>query len=209
MTLLQLELHGALRDHPSAGAFAAEVARVHRRYATEVVAANQLCPFLRDPETAFGRFCVMLDPALDLDAARAAVTAGGSLVVHVVYPCVRPAAPVFEKFAARLGEAVRAAVADPPVLATFHPDLTGDPSTAHRMVGLLRRAPDPFVQFIPAGLHEGGTVFAGTSVAPTADNASVVYGRLKGAPLEALLARLAEVHEDRDRSYAPFLRALA
>src|SRR4051812_35933823 len=85
-------LYGPLASHPLARSFADEVHRVHRRYAAEVVAANQLCPFLRDVDTGFGCFCVMLDPSVEpnVDAAVQAIVSAASAVVHVVFPCVRP-----------------------------------------------------------------------------------------------------------------------
>jgi hypothetical protein len=88
----------------------------------------------------------------------------------------------------------------------------------HRLVGLLRRAPDPFVQLIPEGMHEGGTVFAPLPLPgapmpvappPGFDNAEANFGRLRGGRIQPLLALMAEIRADRDRSYAPFLEAFA
>ena len=214
MTTLAPLLVGPLASHPLAPRFAAEVLRVHRRYAAEVVAANRLCPFLRDIDTGLGSFVVVLDVALDPRAAAAAIAASTTQVVHVVYPCVRPPPAVFEKFANRVGAALKEAMDRPPVMATFHPELTGDAGDAYRLIGVLRRAPDPFVQTIPAGLNEGGTVFAGPiEAAPPGPNtgatgvghAEATFARLHGAALEQLLATLADIHADRARSYAPFL----
>ena len=61
MAALEPMVRGKLASHPEATAFAAEVLRVHRRYATEIVQAYALCPFTRDVDVAFGKFCVMLD----------------------------------------------------------------------------------------------------------------------------------------------------
>ena len=52
-------LRGKLANHPLAAAFAREVERVHRRYATEAILAFRLCPFLRDAETGFPRRVVL------------------------------------------------------------------------------------------------------------------------------------------------------
>jgi hypothetical protein len=211
-------LRGPLAEHPAATRFAAEVHRVHRRYAAEVVAANRLCPFLRDIDTGFGAFVVMLDPGEpSVDAALEAIRAAGSPVTHVVFPLVRPAPSAFERFSGRVGAALKKALSNPPVMATFHPGLVGDADDPHRLVGLLRRAPDPFVQLIPEGMHEGGTVFApiptdGLSPAfipESIDSARENYAKLKGGRVAPLLALMAEIHGDRDRSYAPFLAAFA
>jgi hypothetical protein len=90
-------------------------------------------------------------------------------------------------------------------MATFHPSLAGEIDDPHRLIGLLRRAPDPFVQLIPEGLHEGGTVIVGAE--PGRDNAEANFDRLRGGGIEPILALLADIRADRDRSYAPFLRA--
>ena len=215
MAALAPLVRGSFQGHPLAASFAVEVHRVHRRYAAEVVAKNGFCPFLKDVDTGFGRFCVMLDPEPDVDTALAAVLAAGTSVIHLVYPCtVWPASP-FEKFAGRLGEALKKTLPNPPVMATFHPALPGDGSNPFRLVGLLRRAPDPFVQLIPEGLHEGGTMFAGaadleeTTTGEELDPAQANFAKIHGEFLEKLVALMSEIRADRDRSYAPFLEAFA
>src|SRR6185312_515261 len=76
-------LRGPLAGHPIAAKFAAEVHRVHRRYAAEVVAANRLCPFLRDIDTGFGAFVTMLDPRgePDVEATIEAIRAADSAII--------------------------------------------------------------------------------------------------------------------------------
>jgi hypothetical protein len=216
---MPLEFSGTLSGHPLAGAFAREVFRVHRRYAVEIVAAFELCPFVRRGDdaavAAFGRFAVVIDRELNRDAAcRIALSSPGG-VVHIVYPLVASTPSEFERFAARVGDELRKAMAPAQanVLAAFHPELSGDPRSADRLVGMLRRAPDPFVQLIPEGLHEGGTTFAGPAtdlpVAPVRDPAEDNFERLRGGGLERVLALLADIHADRAHAYAPFLEALA
>jgi hypothetical protein len=210
-------LRGPLSTHPLAPRFAAEVHRVHRRYASEVVAVNRLCPFLRDVDTGFGAFILMLDPSPepDLEAAVAAILAAGNPVIHVVFPLIRPIPSVLERFSGRLAQALKTEMSSPPVMATFHPDLAGDPGSAARLVGLLRRAPDPFVQLIPEGMHEGGTVFAPLPargepmpvITPEhVDSARENFDKLKGGGVERVVALMDEIRADRDRSYAPFLQ---
>jgi len=212
MAALEPLIRGRLAAHPAAPAFAAEVLRIHRRYASEIVQTYGLCPFVRDVDVAFGRFAVMLDEELDLDAAREAVLDAKNPVVHVVFPCALPPPNVFERFASSLYKALQGKLETPPVMAAFHPQLAGDAGAAHRLVGLLRRAPDPFVQLIPEGMNESGTVFAHvvdeeTFAAPP-DRSELVFQRLQGEPLERLLATAADIREDRDRSYAPHLAML-
>jgi hypothetical protein len=86
--------------------------------------------------------------------------------------------------------------------------MAGEETSSHRIVGLLRRAPDPFIQLIPPGLSQGGTVLAGGGVEPTEDQAEATFARLKEAGFPELRARIAEIHADRDASYAPYLEAL-
>lgn len=202
-------VRGALAKHPMATRFAGEVLRVHRRYATEVVEAYRLCPFLKDPDTAFGHFCVMLDAAPDPRATLDAILEAESSVMHVIFPCVSvPHAP-FEKFASSVRSSLLTWMPKPPVMAVFHPELPGDFSTSHRLVGFVRRAPDPFVQFVPEGLHEGGTVFVDSWVEMPKLPAEENFARLKDPrDRERIAATLADIREDRDRSYAPFLEEL-
>lgn len=207
---------GAKRDHPDALAFARVVQRVHHRYASEVVGAFALCPFMSDPETAFGVFCVMLDHEPQLDVARDAVVAAGSRVVHLVYPLTVLPCAAFERFGNALHREVARAHPAPPVHATFHPHMEGDTSRPARLVGVLRRAPDPFVQFVPEGLHQGGTTFA--EPAALADLAGLMsstnhkrerLARLAPADLARIEALLAEIRRERDDQYAPFLASMA
>lgn len=224
MGQVEPNVRGELGRHPLARRFADEIARVHTRYADEVVTHFQLCPFLRDAETGFGRFCVLLDLEPRLEEALAAAREVESAVIHIVFPCVRTPGVPFERFAARFGEELRrifkqdtgAAGGLPgipmpskaPVLASFHPEMAGDESSSHRLVGLLRRAPDPFIQLIPPGLSSGGTVFAGAGVDPGEDPVEATFTRLQSSGFGALRAKIEEIHADRDASYAPYLEAL-
>lgn len=229
-------LFGPLREHPAALSLAHEVQRVHRRYATEIVYGHRLCPFLRDVDTGFGRFCIAMTLAPDLADARDAFVRAESAIIHMVYPLVRSVPAEFERFGAEVGRAARDVWRsapdgderfgpEPPVIATFHPRLPGDRASPHRLIGLLRRAPDPFVQIIPGGFHESGTVVTSlgdieklspeavtkllTAVpAPPRDRAFDTFERLTPALLDEIAANVADIHEDRDRSYAPYLSEL-
>ncbi|MBK8251995.1 MAG: hypothetical protein IPK82_04935 [Polyangiaceae bacterium] len=236
MTALTPLLFGSLRTHRIADAFANEVVRVHKRYATEVVAAHRLCPFVRDVDVAFGRFCVMFSHELSLDDAKRAFIEAESHVLHMVFPLVCTPASEFERFGGEVGRAARdiwrgAAQDDPrfssepPVVASFHPLLAGDRTAPHRLIGLLRRAPDPFVQIIPGGHHESGTVVAHVAdylemgpealaqmlakvPPPPKDRAHETFQRLSATTLNEIADTVAEIIADRDRSYEPYLREL-
>lgn len=208
MALSEPVIRGALAGHPAAPAFAREVQRVHHRYATEVVGAFRLCPFMKDPDTAFGHFCVMLDGAPSPEGALAAVLESTSSVIHLVFPCVREPSSKFERFAASVRDSLISYMPKPPVMAVFHPELAGDFSTSHRLVGLVRRAPDPFIQLIPEGLHEGGTVFIDSIENLTKSPTDQTYARLKEKDRAQIIASIQDIHADRAASYAPHLEAL-
>lgn len=229
---------GALGAHPLAAAFAEEVHRVHRRYLLEVVAAFALCPHVKPPgvrgprapgagayanegEASFGSFLVILDREPDIGRTLAAARTADDDVVHLVFPLVTLAPTPFERFASAFGAALRRDSAergeDAPTLAAFHPGLDGDTSTPDRFIGLLRRASDPFVQLVPEGLAQGGTVMAtigpdGAPVMPASDrgdHAHQNWRRLRGGLIQQILARVDAIHADRDAGYAPFLEAFA
>lgn len=212
---------GALSAHPVATAFAEVVRRVHHRYATEVVGEFRLCPFMNDPETAFGKFVVVLDHELDVELAADCVLSADVQVVHLIYPLTKAAPPIFERFGNQLHRAVAARERGGPVHAAFHPEMEGDASSAAKLVGLVRRAPDPFVQFVPEGLHEGGSQFVDLQNVDLAelvksypaaskkkDNAKGNFERLGETGEARLRAVISDIHADRDRSYAEFLDAL-
>jgi hypothetical protein len=208
MASLEPVVRGALADHPAAQAFAAEVFRVHRRYAEEVVDRFSLCPFMKEPETAFGHFCVMLDRTPNATTAIDAVLEAKSSVVHLVFPCIDLPPQAFERFGAGVRDSLGSWIPRPPVTATFHPGLGGDFSTPHKLVGLLRRAPDPFVQFVPEGLHEGGTVFVDMLDQRGKNPAEENFARLQGEAGERLKRAIEDIHADRAKSYVPHLEAL-
>ena len=192
---------GALAGAPGAGAFATEIARLLHRYAAEVVAAFGLCPHVQDVAGSLGAVCIVLDRDLAAATAARAVRATGAKTVHVVCPLAGVDAPRFERF----GNAVAHALAHDGgfrlVHATFHPELAGGTENPERLVGILRRAPDPFVQLVPPGIQQGGATIAGSPPPPPPADEPIVrtYGRLRGEPLERLVALQAELHAERRR----------
>ena len=180
---------GEFASHPAADAFAKEVVTLLHRYATEVVAAHALCPFLHQVDNGLGSVAIVLSREPDVAEAAKAVRATGESVVHVVYPLATASgASKFERFGNALAEALRRGEGPTLVHATFHPELTGGTENPHRLVGVLRRAPDPFIQFIPPGMHAGGTVIAGAE-APSESPIEGTYERVvPGGALAAIEA---------------------
>jgi hypothetical protein len=176
-------------------AFGEKIARVHTRYAMEIVFAHRLCPFLKDPESGFGHFCVVLDEVPDVDLAFETVQSMPG-VLHLVFPCIKESYSEFWAFSSTLGNRVQKSSPKSPVYAVFHPAFPGDTKNPHRLVGLLRRAPDPMVQYVPPGLATGGTVFMGSALPPE-DNADLNYRKLQGEPLQKMLKRMEEIQAER------------
>lgn len=203
---------GELADHPRAVELATKSHALLVRYTTEVVAAHRLCPFLKTVGSGLGAVGVMLDVKPDVERAVTAILTLGEPVVHLVYPLFAgPDASTFERFGNKLAEAVRKARREPLVHASFHPEMVGGTENAHRLIGLLRQSPDAFVQFIPPGLQEGGTVLSGEDV-PSKSHADDRYGRLmRDSATEAgdILAKLAELKRVRAQEYGSLAETVA
>ena len=146
------------------------------RYAS-VVAAHRLCPY----EGGLGHTVVVLDRAFDADLVVGAIAGTSSPVVHLVFPCVwRDASHPFERACNGVATRVRDRGS---VHAAFHPAMTGGREDADRRVGLVRRAPDPFLQLVPADL-------ATSSILVRAHGARL-------ADLDAVLGELDALHAAR------------
>jgi hypothetical protein len=144
---------GTLCDDPEARAFAAVAHRLVEAYATDVVHRFGLCPFFQNAHGGLGEVCVVLETKLDVERGLAVLEALASPIVHLVYPVLtEQASPPFERFGSALAQASRRALRERYVHANFHPSMVGGVENPHRLVGLLRQSPDPFVQFIPEGL---------------------------------------------------------
>ncbi len=210
MSELQPRSYGEFASHPAAVGLLREVVRVHRRYASEVVAAFGLCPFLKDIDSGFGTFCVFFDSKLCLSHVQDAVRALGTSVSHLIFPCVQVDFHGLDRFAKELHKTI--SQPGGPVYAVFHPTFPGQQDTPHRLTGLLRRAPDPFLQLVPPGLGQSSTVFWDPSKGELPplepSNAERNFARLQGDDLARVLSLLEEIRVDRDQSYAPFLAEL-
>lgn len=197
---------GQMASHPEAARFASEVAGLVHRYATEVVAAHGLCPFLHQVESGLGAVAIVLSREVDVAEATRAIRATGESVVHVVFPLVpRDGASKFERFANSVAEALRRDGGPTLVHATFHPELTGGTENPHRLVGLLRRSPDPFIQFIPPGMNSGGTVIAGAEVPTKSPIESTFERAVAGGALTDIEAKLVELVAVRAHRVDPFV----
>ncbi len=189
-------LYGEGRSDPRAASASAAAYRALRRYVNEVVAAFKLCPFLHDPATGLGKVGMVLDREPDLETSLAALVELGGPVIHLVYPVTTMSAHEFERFGAKLASSLGKRLPRSLVHATFHPEMAGGLENANRLVGLVRQAPDPFLQFIPEGFENGGTVMVGHPVPPPR-YAQTRFETLAPADLAALTARIAEIKRDR------------
>jgi hypothetical protein len=191
---------GTLAGHPRAAAYAGEVAALLRGYARDVVAAFGLCPHLRDLDRSLGAVCIVLDRVLDGAAADRAAKAArdvGDPIVHLVFPLATIPGPAFERFGNSIAERLVRDGGSPLVHATFHPALTAEGALASRLLGLARRAPDPFVQLVPADAGSSGS--AGSPGGPRIE--AVMSGEVVARVTERLAALVAE-RVRRDAAYA-------
>jgi hypothetical protein len=206
------QIAGALAGRPGAAELGLASADLLGRYVREVVVAFRLCPFLAQPESALGAVIVVLDPEPVEATLEAIVADGGAPVMHVLYPLLAASpSPPFERFASRVGTLLRQRLGRAaPVSAAFHPAMHGETDDPHRLIGLLRRAPHPFVQYVPSDVPTGGgTVVAGAPLPPKG-GAEANFERLTGAggDLARLLERIAALHRERDERVAPLAARL-
>src|SRR5690606_9061113 len=161
-------------------------------------------------------FVVVLSRRADVNLAVRWVLDEEVQVVHLIYPLLAMEPAEFERFGNAVHQGVAASERGGPVHATFHPAMVGDPSAPARLVGFLRRAPDPFIQFIPEGLHEGGSTFIDlesvdlrelvkNAPPPKGANSQSIFERLAARDIETIRATIADIHRDRADSYAEFL----
>ncbi len=183
--------------------FAREVSALMHRYARDVVFANRLCPFLEDVNLGLGAVSVVLDRKLDVPAAARAVRATGSRLVHLVFPCTLVDPAVFERFGNDVAGCLRTDGNEPLVHATFHPRMVGGADSPHRLARLFRRSPDPLLQFIPDGILQGGTTFAGTAPSPPSPLAQT-FARLTVDDIARIVATQDALIAERSLRYARF-----
>lgn len=206
---------GAKLAAPDATELAERSAALLDRYVREVVVAFRLCPFLHNPEGALGAVVVVLDVEPDEETLAGTIETLGAPIVHALYPLVSGESPPFERFASRAGALLRSRLGRAaPVSAAFHPAMHGEADDPHRLIGLLRRAPQPFVQYVPSDVPTGGgTVVAGTPL-PKPGGADLNFARLVGnggeqGELDRVIARIDELHRARDAELVELARRVA
>lgn len=211
-------LVGRQRAHHLAEGFASEVQSFLRRYVREVVKPYQLCPYVGGDEASLGTVIVALDPEPTAHELADAVRDASAQVVHLVTPLLEISSHKYERFAGEVANAYRNStrrkIGDATLVhAAFHPAMVGGQENAHRMVGVLRNSPDPFIQFIPSGIQEGGTVLQMLQwdmPAPVdlKGHAERTFKRLLESEAFAQIgAQLALLRSERNAAYAPYLAA--
>jgi hypothetical protein len=218
----RFHVFGAHAAHPRAPELAEAAHALLFRYASEIVAAFGLCPFLHNVETGMGDVGIILDTVPDLATAQHAIKTLGGPVLHLAYPLTTVGSSEFERFGSKLAQSLRSVLPEPLVHATFHPALVGGRETAHRLIGLLRQSPDPFVQLIPPGTMQGGTVLASIDAkgalelpAPidvpigNESRADAMYRRLMSGDVERVLALAAELRAEREARYGALAKEIA
>jgi hypothetical protein len=206
-----------------------EADRLHRRYLVEIVERCGLCPWAeRARVQRRTQSAVLLQsddgglaPALGLLdewAAESRIDIG-----FILFPRLRLRRVDFDGFVARLRgmEAGRRPPGEPPfALAAFHPDAEADMEDADRLVPFLRRSPDPCIQAIRMSTLKRmrsrtpeGTQFVDLSrlEAVLADDGGLPLRQriaranqetLRRMGVERFAARVADIHRDRDETYA-------
>ena len=159
-----------------------------------------------------GTVGVILEVEPDAHAVLGIMREIGAPVQHLAFPLFRGSSSAFERFGSKLANLVQREMPEPLVHATFHPELVGGKENAYRLIGLLRQAPDPFIQFIPHGLQKGGTVLAASreGAKPEESHADARFRRLNESNIvNELLATIQALKDDRARSYAALADEIA
>lgn len=194
-----------------------EVIRLLERYLVEVVERYDLCPWARGArqkgEVAVEVLWGTPDVATWIGAAKHMLARPNTTVAMVIAP---------ELAADRRGmHAIRnevAAAIPSAGVAEFHPDADLDLGSPARLVPFVRRSPDPMLQLVPLAILDAVRAappavdrveqarMLGGQAAPlrrdAADRIAAANHATVGASVEAVLATLADIAADRDRSYA-------
>lgn len=173
-------------------------AALFQRYA-ELVMARGLCPFLRDTRSGQGDVWVALSRVRDMEAIVEAMGRHESEICHLLFPWENDDdATDFERWAAGLGKKIGERWAGHPVCAVFHPHLSGSTSASNRWVGLLRRSPIAFVQWVPPNLQSGGTLFVDDWAKAPPPRVPPLAERVGERGIEALAREVGELHAYRN-----------
>jgi hypothetical protein len=186
-----------------------EALRLNARYVEEVVIGWELCPWAAHAWRA-GRVVrrVFAERAPDPGSLLAFLDALGAnpatSIGLAIFPRVEDDAAGWARFAERVRRAARGRAGGGSaafVLAAFHPDPTGDgiDRGAAALVQLIRRTPDPTLQFVRASAIAAATASDGS----VGDRiARENWARIAGPHLRAFRALLDDIRGDRNASYA-------
>lgn len=213
---------------PVEPAIEAEVVRIYRRYATEVVEAFNFCPWAAGARAeGHVREFVVVDPDPSRETLLAVTEHAAAdpevEIGLVIMPRLVTERTAFEHRVAGLREAHDAAHAGRGIMAmaAFHPDAPADTTTGERLVPFIRRSPDPTIQLVRLSVLDAvrakdppkKIVFDPQTMDASAlleDDRRPVSQRVTHANFETVLeatperleAILADIARDRDEAYA-------
>jgi len=195
----------------------AEVRRLFDRYLVELVEPYDLCPWAR-PARLGGEVSVEVlwgTPSVDAftEAARALLARPTTKVAMVIAPEIDADPLDLREIRSQVTSRLSGIG-----VAEFHPDSPLDATTPARLVPYLRRSPDPLLQLVPLSLLASVRAppttadrvlqiqMLGGQAAPLrGDVADIIaadnHARVTAAA-DAVAAKIADIAEDRRRSYA-------
>ncbi len=193
-----------------------EVLRLLERYLVEIVERYDLCPWAR-PARQRGEVAIeVLWGTPDIPTWIGAATHMLSLPNAAVAMVIAPELTVTRYFMHSIRNEVAAAIPSVGV-AEFHPDADLDLASPARLVPFVRRSPDPMLQLVPLSLlssvrssppavdREQQARMLGGQAAPlrrdAGDRIAETNHATIGGAVEAILATLADIGADRQRSY--------
>jgi hypothetical protein len=208
-----------------------EARRIYLRYAQEVVEALGLCPWAaqaRRDGRVRKRVLTSVQPALvEILAAVEAVESDADAEIGLlIFPQLRSSRVEFQRLAASVREADAAHKGRDKTLmalADFHPDAEPDMRSPERLIGFVRRSPDPTLQLVRRSAlaavrmtQDSGTRFvdASTLKALSPDElphepeplarriARHNHQTIAQLGVESVRARFDDIANDRDASYA-------
>lgn len=194
-----------------------EVIRLLERYLVEVVERYDLCPWARGArqrgEVAVEVLWGTPDVATWVGAAKHMLGQPNAMVAMVIAPEL----VVTRGFLHGIRNEVAGAIPTAGV-AEFHPDADLDLASPARLVPFVRRSPDPMLQLVPLATLNAVRAtppavdrvqqakMLGGYAAPlrrdAGDRIAAENHATVGASVEAVLATLADIAADRERSYA-------
>jgi hypothetical protein len=194
-----------------------EVIRLLERYLVEVVERYDLCPWARGTrqrgEVAVEVLWGTPDIATWVGAARHMLAQPNAMVAMVIAPEL----VVTRGFLHAIRNEVAGSILTAGV-AEFHPDADLDLASPARLVPFVRRSPDPMLQLVPLAtlnavrgtppavdlVHQAKMLggYAAPLRRDAGDRIAAANHTTIGASVEAVLATLADIAADRERSYA-------